>query len=97
MFLHHFVRKGVLFVKISIILGLFAKKLGSPPQNIKTIGVRINIHKKSIEKRAQKKSRDTAYKMPLEQRDRERERANGTRESEKRKKSGRESRTSRHR
>ena len=37
-------------------------------------------------KREQKKSRDTAYKMPREQRDRERERANGTRERKEEKK-----------
>ena len=45
---------------------------------------RVALHqappKRAKEKRAQKKSRDTAYKMPREQRDRERERANGTRE-----------------
>ena len=61
-----------------------SKRAFATPLFLRFLPSRVALHqappKRAKEKRAQKKSRDTAYKMPREQRDRERERANGTRE-----------------
>lgn len=67
-----------------------SKRAFATPLFLRFLPSRVALHqappKRAKEKRAQKKSRDTAYKMPREQRDRERERANGTRERKEEKK-----------